>query len=160
MLSPILFTLYTNDCVGTDITPLIKYSDDSAIENISDSEIPYYFNEVERLCAWSSTNYLDLNVKKTKKLLIDFRKNHLPVPDLVMNGVKVERVNEYTYLGAVLDEKLNLTANTDFIHRKCQSRMYVLHIRASILQTVSRCFVESVITFSFMCWFGSLSVRN
>ena len=71
-----------------------------------------YFNEVERFCAWRRTNYLDLNVKKTKELLIDFRKNHVPVPDLVIGGVKVERVNEYKYLGAVLDEKLNFTAKT------------------------------------------------
>ena len=28
----ILFTVYTNDCTGTDTTPVIKYSDDSAIE--------------------------------------------------------------------------------------------------------------------------------
>ena len=63
---------------------------------------------------------------KTKELLIDFKKNHVPVPDLVIDGVKVERVNEYKYLGTVLDEKLNFTANTDFIHRKCQSRMYFL----------------------------------
>ena len=27
VLSPILFTLYTNDCSGSDPTPLIKYSD-------------------------------------------------------------------------------------------------------------------------------------
>ena len=76
-----------------------------------------YFNEVERFCAWCRTNYLNLNVKKTKELLIDFRKNHVPVPDLVIVGVNVERVNKYKYLGTVLGEKLNLTANTDCIHR-------------------------------------------
>ena len=57
-------------------------------------------------------------MKKTKELLIDFRKNH--VPALVIGGVNVERRNEYNH----------------------------------------RCFIESVITLSFMCWFGSLSVRN
>ena len=35
-----------------------------------------------------------------------------------------------------------------------------LDVRASIRQTFYRCFIECVITFSFMCWFGSLSVRN
>ena len=58
-----------------------------------------------------------------KQLLVGFRKNHVPVLDLVMDGVKVERVNEYKYLGTVLDERLNFTANTDFIDRKCQSRI-------------------------------------
>ena len=45
----------------------------------------------------------------------------MPVPDLVIDGVKGERVNEYKNLGTVLDEKLNLTANSDFIYRECQS---------------------------------------
>ena len=38
VLSPILFTLYTNDCTGTDTTPIIKYSDDSAVEDFSNSD--------------------------------------------------------------------------------------------------------------------------
>ena len=103
------------------------------------------------------TNYLDLNVKKTKELLIDFTENHVPVTDLVTDGVKLERVNEYKYLGTVLDEKLHISDSTDFIHRKCQSRMYFLQklrnldARASIIQTFYRCFIESVITFSFIC---------
>ena len=33
VLSPVLFTLYTNDSTGTDTTPIIKYSDDSVIED-------------------------------------------------------------------------------------------------------------------------------
>ena len=37
VLAPGLFTLYTNDCRGTCITLVIKYSDDSAIEDLSNS---------------------------------------------------------------------------------------------------------------------------
>ena len=47
VLSPILFTLYTNDCTGTDTTPIIKYPDDSAMEELSNSD-SVYFAEVER----------------------------------------------------------------------------------------------------------------
>ena len=39
ILYPILFTLYTNDCIGTDTTPVIKHSDDTAIEDLSNSYI-------------------------------------------------------------------------------------------------------------------------
>ena len=37
----------------------------------------------------------DLNVKKTKEMLIDFRKAPTVIPDLFVDGVKVERVTEY-----------------------------------------------------------------
>ena len=47
VLSPILFTLYTNDCTGTDTTPIIKYSEGSAMEDLFNSD-SVYFSEVER----------------------------------------------------------------------------------------------------------------
>ena len=52
-------------------------------------------------------NFLDLNVKKTKQMLIDFRKAPTVITDLFTDGVKVERVTVYKYLGTVLDNKLN-----------------------------------------------------
>ena len=92
VLSPVLFTLYTNDCTGTDITPIIKYSDDSAMEDLSNSDSVYYA-EVERFSNLCRDNSLDLNVKKTKEMLIDFRKAPtMTIPDLFIDGVKVERV--------------------------------------------------------------------
>ena len=47
ILSPVLLTLYTNDCTGTDTTPVVKYSDDTAIEDLSNSDT-VYSAEVER----------------------------------------------------------------------------------------------------------------
>ena len=106
LLSPILFTLYTNDCTGTDTTPVIKYSDDSAREDLFNSD-SVYSSEVEKLSNYCMDNSLDLNVKKTKEMLIDFRKAPTVIPDLFIDGVKVEKVTEYKYPGAVLDNKLN-----------------------------------------------------
>ena len=92
------FLHYTNGCIGTDTKPIIKYSDDSAIEDLSNPD-SVYFAEVERFSNWCRDNSLDLNVKKTKEMLTDFRKAPTVVPDLFIDGVKVERVTEYKYLG-------------------------------------------------------------
>ena len=73
VLSPVIFTLYTNDCTGTENTIFIKYSGDTAIADLSKS-IPHYIEEVERYTTWCKDNFLDLNVTETKELLIDFRK--------------------------------------------------------------------------------------
>ena len=94
VLSPILFTLYTNDCTGTGTIPIVKYSDDSAMEDLSNSDCVYLAEVV-------TDNSLALNVKKTKEMLIDFRKAPTVIPDLLTDGVKVERVTEYKYLGTV-----------------------------------------------------------
>ena len=165
VLSPVLFTIYTNDCTGTDSTLRVKYSDDTAIEDLSNSD-SVYFEQVQNFSLWCKQNYLDLNVKKTKEMLIDFRKNPTQVPPLLIGGVQVERVSEYKYLGTVVDNKLNFNQNTLSIQKKCQSRIYCLQklrnlqVNEKVLKGFYRCFIESVLTFSFMCWFGGLSVKN
>ena len=50
----------------------MKYSDDSAMEDLSSSD-SVYFAEVERFINWCRDNSLDFNVNKTKEMLIDFR---------------------------------------------------------------------------------------
>ena len=67
VLSPILFTLYTNDSTGTDTKPIIKYSDGSAVEELSNSD-SVYFVGVERFSKWCRNNFLDLNINKTKEM--------------------------------------------------------------------------------------------
>ena len=47
-----------------------------------------------------------MNVKKTKEMLTDLKKAPTVIPDLFIDGVKVERVTEHKYLGTVLDNKL------------------------------------------------------
>ena len=157
VLSPFLFTLYTNDCRGTKEAPIIKYSDDSAILDLSNDD-NYYFTEVAKFTEWCEMNYLMLNVSKTKELVIDFRHKPSYLPDLVIKGEKVERVSQYKYLGTVLDSKLNFDQNTALIQKKCHSRMYLLqklrnlNVNPSVLQMFYRAFIESVLTFSF--WDG------
>ena len=41
------------------------------------------------------TVYLDLNIVKTKEMVVDFRKKNPPVPELIIDDVAVERVAEY-----------------------------------------------------------------
>ena len=90
------------------------------MEDRSNSE-SVYFTEIERFSYWCRDNSLDLNVKKikikNKIMLIDFRKAPTVTPDLFIEGVKVERVTEYKYLGTVLENKLNLNKNTDVIKK-------------------------------------------
>ena len=117
VLSPVLLTLYTNDCTGTENTIFIKYSDDTVIVDFSNS-IPHYTKEVEKFMTWCKDNILDLNITKTKELLIDFRKQPPAVLPITMDGEIVERVEKYKYLGIILDNKLKFDSNVLDIHKK------------------------------------------
>ena len=48
-----------------------------------------------------------MNAEKTKEVLIDLGKAPSVIRDLFIDGVKVERVTEYKYLGTVLENKLS-----------------------------------------------------
>ena len=166
VLSPALFTLYTNDCQGITKTPIVKYSDDTAIEDLSNSD-SVYFSEVHKFSAWCKESYLDLNIVKTKEMVVDFRKNPPPVPELIIDDVAVERVAEYRYLGTVLDNNLTFDRNVDtVVHNKCHSLIYCLQklrnigVASDILEMYYHACIRSVLTLSFMCWYGSLGVHG
>ena len=69
VLSPVLFTAYTDDCRAYDnATAIIKYADDTAILGLisnSDDETTYD-DETKRFSKWCEENHLHLNVKKDK----------------------------------------------------------------------------------------------
>ena len=133
------------------------------MEDVSNSD-SVYFAEVERLSNWCRDNSLDLNVKKTKEMLTEFRKAPNVIPDLFIDGVKAKGVIEYKYLGTFLGNKQNFNKNTDFIHKNVSQEYLAfkssLNVSAAALCTVYLSCTESVLTFSFLCWFGGLKSKN
>ncbi len=68
ILSPLLYSLYTYDCVATsDSTTIIKFADDTVVVSlISDNDERAYLQEIKRLDNWCQENNVLLNVSKTK----------------------------------------------------------------------------------------------
>ena len=84
-----------------------------------------HFNQqVTEVTRWCKDNYLDLKVDKTRET-VDLRKKG-DVGELIIEGVTVERVIEYNYLGTVLDNKLTFECNTNNIVKKCHQRMFCM----------------------------------
>jgi len=126
----------------------------------------HFEQQVAELCTWCKNNFLELNVKKTKEMVIASGSQDISVNELVIGGEAVERVSEYKYLGTVIDKKMNFDANTAAIVKRCNQRMFCMYrlrsfqVSQETLQIFYRSFIESVLTFSFLCWFGTLSVTN
>ncbi len=76
VLSPLLYSLYTHNCVSShSFTSIIKFADDTVVLGlISNNDETAYLHEVERLTSWCQDNCLSLNVSKTKRLIVNFRK--------------------------------------------------------------------------------------
>ncbi len=102
VLSPLLYSLYTHDCMSShSSTYIVKFADDTVVLGlISNNDETAYLDEVERLTSWCQDNCLSLNVSKTKKLIVDFRKRHQrPYTPLMISGTPVEKASSFKYLG-------------------------------------------------------------
>ncbi|XP_062872149.1 regulator of complement activation group 2 gene 1 [Trichomycterus rosablanca] len=169
VLSPLLFSLFTHDCVPLHRSNiLIKFADDTTVVGrIKDNDESAYREEIQHLVAWCSSNNLHLNTEKTKELIVAFRKTrsctHLPV---LINSDEVERVSSFKFLGIHISEDLSWTHNTSCLLKKAQQRLYFLrrlkkdHLSPQILTNFYRCTIDRVLSNCVTVWYGSSTVAD
>ena len=156
---PLLFTLFTNDVSPSVL--FVKFSDDTTVVGlVSDNDEGRYRKEVERLVGWCSDNNLELNISKTKEMIIDFHKKRCPTPHLSINGVWVELVDSFKFLGTVISSDLSWAVNCTSIVKRCHMHLHFLRqlssfgLNQTILLQFYRSIIESIIGFGITVWFG------
>ncbi len=82
VLTPLPFSLYTNDCTSKDPSvKLLKFADDTTLFGlIQDGGESAYRQEVKEQAVWSSLNNLELSTIKAVEMIMDFRRNPLLSP--------------------------------------------------------------------------------
>ncbi len=155
ILSPLLYSLYTYDCVSShSSTSIIKLADDTVVLGlISNNNETAYLDEVERLTSWCQDNCLSLNVNKTKELIVDFRKRQQRPYSHLVNS---ERVSSFKYLGVNISEDLTWTKHIQTQVKKARQRLY--HLRQ--LLTFYSGTIESVFTQCVSVRYGNISNQD
>ncbi|KAI4905611.1 hypothetical protein NFI96_003219 [Prochilodus magdalenae] len=169
VLSPLLYTLFTYDCVASQSnTSIIKFADDTTVIGlITGGDETAYRREVAELVDWCGYNNLSLNTDKTKEMIVDprRRRRELHTP-LFIGGTEVERVKTFKFLGVHISEDLTWSHNTHYIVRKSQQRLYFLRrlrkfgMSAQILSNFYRSTIESVLTSSITVWYGNCTAQD
>lgn len=92
VLSPLLYSLYTYDCTPSYTSnSIIKFADDTTVEGlILGEDESVYWDELQKLTLWCSEISLTLNTKKTKELILDFKKCRAVHSPIFINGDSVE----------------------------------------------------------------------
>ncbi|KAI4896466.1 hypothetical protein NFI96_009516 [Prochilodus magdalenae] len=169
VLSPLLYTLFTYDCVASQSnTSIIKFADDTTVIGpITGGDETAYRREVAELVDWCDYNNLSLNTDKTKEMIVDprRRRQELHTP-LFIGGKEVERVKTFKFLGVHISEDLAWSHNTHYIVRKSQQQLYFLRrlrkfgMSAQILSNFYRSTIESVLTSSITVWYGNCTAQD
>ena len=113
VLSPLLYSHFTNDCRSNSNSTLVfKFSDDTTIEGlITNTDETVYCSGVDQLVDWCEDNNLELNVLKTREMVIDFRRKKTPTTPLVIKGQTVEMVDSFRFLGTIINKNLKWEDN-------------------------------------------------
>ena len=160
-LSPLLYSLMTFDCKSWFNNCLtIKFADDTTVVGLIDKDEHDYRRQVDELVMWCAANNLELNVGKTKEIIVDFRRNKTPLMPLSINGAEVETVDTFKFLGIHISGDLTWRAHIEHCVNKAQQRLFFLRrlagfgLGVDLLVKFYRAVVESVLTVSITVWYG------
>jgi endonuclease/exonuclease/phosphatase family metal-dependent hydrolase len=126
ILGPLLFIIYLNDIVtSTKIFKPIIYADDTALSatlntlgNIDQNLESQINNELEKINIWLKVNKLSLNVNKTKAMLFHTPQKKVRNISLKLDDSEIEMVDNFNYLGIILDSHLSWKFHTSMISNK------------------------------------------
>ncbi len=149
VLSPVLYSLYTHDCVSShSSTSIIKFADDTVVLGLISNNETAYLDEVERLTSWCQDNYSSTT--------------------LMISGTPVERVSSFKYLGVNISEDLTWTTHIQTQVKKARQRLYHLRqlrefrkiVSPTILKTFYSGTIKRVLTQCISVWYGNSSSQD
>ena len=87
---------------------------------------------LNNLSKWSSENGFKFSKTKTKCMhFCQSRKLHLD-PELTLDGVQIEVVPEFKFLGLLFDSKLSFIPHINYLSNKCQKALNLLRVVSSM----------------------------
>ena len=99
-------------------------------------------------------------------MCIDFRNDPPSQTDTLIHEDKVEVVDEYKYLGTIIDNRLSWDRHCSATYKMCRQRLYCLrklrsfNIGNTIVSMFYESFIQSVLTFSLICWFRNIRQKD
>lgn len=99
-------------------------------------------------------------------MILDFRKCKKAHEPLTIKDESVNIVDNYKYLGVLIDNRLSFTQNCQHVYKKCLQRIHYLRqlnslrVNQDILSMFYGSIVQSVLSFCIVSWFGSSSKKD
>jgi hypothetical protein len=132
VLSPLLFSIFINDIPDntvTNFTYSFIFADDLIFLHIyldnakATKVVNDHLTQVEE---WLDKWRLKMAVQKCSQIIFHNQKSSPKDLEIKLYGTKIQREKEITFLGIVLDEKLNLNSHIDSVKKKVISRLNII----------------------------------
>ena len=161
ILRPLLFLLYVNYIHhASNKFNAILYADDTTLVGPLCSfkyNRKIYDNNAEliEISDWLFSNKLSLNAPKTKYMLFHFPQRRITDIELSLkiNDQRIDRVNEFNFLGTIIHETLEWTRHIDKVANKISRTLGILNKLKHVLP------VYSLKTMYGACMFTENNVR-
>lgn len=145
----------------------VLYADDTTLFSTIEYAIPMsnaastqsINNELDKVSEWLITNRLSLNVSKTKYILFHPRQKDISniIPELFINGDKIERVETFKFLGVIIDSNLSWKYHIEMLSNKISKYCGILaklkhYLPSFILRTLYYSMINSQLNYGLLVW--------
>ena len=143
-----------------------KFVDDVTLTEIVDqSNISQMQLAADQIAEWSNNNFMNINNKKTKEMLIGrIAKN--PPPHIVFKDVAVDRVTSFKLLGLTITDNLSWENHVNTVCAKAGTRLHFLKLLKRSSVTVDdllhyyKAIIRPVIEYACPVWQSGLTVEQ
>ena len=122
-----------NDLITvSDKLKFVMYADDTTIYFNLEEFDQYNLqqditNELENITLWPKRNKLSLNVQKTKLMTFHKKQKQIKEANIVVNGITIERVESFNFLGFFIDEDLSWKKHNDVVRNNISKVVGILY---------------------------------
>ena len=128
--------------------------------NIEGSQV---YEQLKRIQIYADENKMKLNIPKTKLMLFNPCRAKDFMPEMEIENTRIDLVEQTKLLGVILTSNLSWTANTDYIVKRCNSKLWLLRrlkkLGANHEDLIDVYFkqIRSVAEFAVLVWNSSLT---
>jgi hypothetical protein len=160
-LGPFLFLIYLNDLNScSDVFNIINYADDSTLVstlNAFSFDEHAMNRELEKAQNWFNANRLSVNPTKTKMMIFHPPNKQVVAPNLTMNNIPIERVDDFMYLGITLNTSLSWKPHTQRVATKISKINGVLSklkslVPPRILKIIYNSLITCHLNYGILLW--------
>ncbi len=161
--------LYSISCTQTcqskhENKTIMKFADSVIVSLLHDHESSH--GPVIEFVTWYDESFLELNIPKTKDVIIDFRTQAPIYETVIIKDQAADCVESSKYLGTVIDSELTFGKSCEVVCKKAHQHLFCLrhlshfHTDKTTMTLFYCTFIESILSFSLVSRLGNLSLKN